>query len=226
METSTRDRSVCVLIGRWSEPLARALAGQLRPQDGVVEHGGLIREGLRKTAERSPDWIWVLDGNSIPRAGALDALLDAATRVDRLPDALALASVVVDRNGRADRGHAAWYRRDATETAMRAAELRLLPIRAAAGPIMFDRRAAEAITPPRRSLQATGAVLEWSACVLRSRVGYLVPDSECELVGAGSDPLRNPIVAARLVGGRAFIGIDRVRVVFDAIERVGERVRS
>ena len=210
--------SVCALAG--------GALGPFGPGVTVVQHAGALGEGLRRGLATGADWIWVLDGSAAPRPGALDELLGALERTGGLPDPVLLGGVVVDAGGRVDEARAAWYRRAPTELAMAAAERRLLPIRASAGPVLVSRRGAEAEPPRERAAFGAGAVLEWTARLLRDGVGYLVPASEYVAAGAARDPALDPLTAARLVGGRAFSGTDRLRVGFELAERARRRARS
>jgi hypothetical protein len=59
--------------------------------------------------------------------------------------------------------------------------------------------------------------------VLRSRTGYLVPESESAALDTRGDPLLAPTTAMRLLFGRAVVGPDRVALVLELCERVGLR---
>jgi hypothetical protein len=171
-----------------------------------------------------PDWILVCDPAFAPRPGAVEALSGALERIDGLPAPALLAAVVVGGDGEVDAALAAWYRRAPTELAMAAAERRLLPIRAAAGPVLV-RRTVAAAQPPPAGL-APGAVLEWTARLLREAPGYLVPESRFGVSGRARDPALAPVTAAKLVAGRAFAGTDRLRVAAELLERARRRARG
>jgi hypothetical protein len=187
--------------------------------------GEPFEPALRRAAGAGDDWLLVCDRALAPRGAAADALLAAVGRVDGLPAPVLLAAVVVDRAGAVDDGRAAWYRRAPTELAMAAAERRLLPIRAAAGPVLVRAEAASA-TPPRASAAfEPGELLEWTARLLRDGAGYLVPQSEYTAPSATRDPALRPLTAARLLAGTAFAGTDRLRVAAELFERARRRGR-
>src|SRR5437764_430236 len=73
---------------------------------------------------------------------------------------------------------------------------------------------------PRGAALEPGAVIEWTARLLRHSVGYLVPESQCEAIAGGRDPVQEPRVAARLLLGTAFGWIDRVRLAYDLMQRL------
>jgi len=200
--------------------------GTRSPSVCTVGPDGRLDEALRRALAGGAEWIWVLDGTAVPRAGALERLLAALERVDGLPDPVLLGAVVVDSGGRVDRARAPWYRRAPTELAMAAAERRLLPIRASSGPVLVQRSAAEAEPPRAGSAFAPGVVLEWTARLLRDRVGYMVPESEAVAAAGARDPALDPRTALRLVAGTAFSGTDRLRVVAELAERARRRARS
>ena len=181
--------------------------------------GSALGRGLASGRE----WILLSDRSLEPRPTALDELIGGLRRADGLPAPDLLAGVVVDAAGAVDDALAAWYRRAPTELAMAAAERRLLPIRAAAGPVMVRRAAAESKPPRPRAAFAPGAVLEWTARLLRDAPGYLVPGSEYVAVAAARDPALDPFTAVRLVAGSAFAGTDRLRIGAELFERARRR---
>ncbi|MEA2474917.1 MAG: hypothetical protein QOE06_2832 [Thermoleophilaceae bacterium] len=183
-----------------------------------------MAEGIGTAA--GPEWILFHDRSLEPRLGATEALAAALERVAGLPEPALLAGVVVDGGGLVDRSRAAWYRRAPTELAMAAAEVRLLPIRATAGPALVRRSLAEADPPPGGARAEPGAMLEWTARLLRDRAGYLVPEAEFVAPAPLRDPALDPRTAARLVTGGAFTGTDRIRVGAELIERARRRARG
>jgi len=154
------------------------------------------------------DWIWVLDGSVAPSSGALRVLMEAVRGLGSGDQPALLAGVTLDRRGAVDPSRAAWYRRAPTEAALEAAELGLLPIRAAAGSVLVSRRAALAEGGPRPGLALPGAMLEWTARLLRTRKGYWVPESTGETLSPA--PVDRSSACAVLAGA-AFAGADRLR---------------
>jgi hypothetical protein len=203
---------VCAVVGR-------PTAG-LGAETVVAE---TLRAGVERALAGGADWIWVLDGSAQPRPGALDRLLDGLARVDGLPAASLLTGVVVTADGRVDPNRTPWYRRFQIDVALTSADSALAPVRGSTGPVLVHRAAAAAHPPRRGAPIAPGAVLEWTAHVLRSRTGYLVPESESLAVATHPDPLRTPATAARLLAGRALSPLDRVGLVLELCERVGLR---
>jgi hypothetical protein len=126
-------------------------------------------------------WLWLLDGTAVPRADALRRLLEAADAAASLPvpGPVLLASKVLAPDGSLDAGRTPWYRRGGgTDLSMRAARERLLPVRAARpSSLLVAREAGLATARTRSRLKGPGASMEWTARLLRDRVGYLVPDS-------------------------------------------------
>ena len=162
-----------------------------------------LRQGVARALASGADWIWVLDGSAIPRPGALEALLAGL--------------------GRVDPNRPPWYRRFQIDVALASAESALVPVRGGTAPVLVRSDAAAADPPRRGAPIAPGTVLQWSARLLRSRTGYLVPESESDALATRRDPMLEPATAARLLAGRALVKLDRVGVVLELCERVGLR---
>jgi hypothetical protein len=221
LDTLAAHHSVCALVGA-SAAVEAAAADQSPPPARIVRSGAL---------ETGLDWIWVLlDEAVVPRPGALAALLQARERAAalpepaaRFPDPVLFAGVVVDERGRVDEARGAWYRRNHIDLTMGSTGERLLPIRAAAGPVLVHRRALERAEIP----SATPAgVLEWTAHVLRDEIGFLVPDSESVALAPADDPLGDPRTVARLVRGGALGRLDVARAAHELVERFRPRGRG
>ena len=181
-------------------------------------HGDALRRALATDAE----WIWVLDGSAVPRRDALARLLAGLERVDGIAQPSLLAGVVRTDDGRFDEGRGLWYRHTHIEPAMAAAGSRLLPIRASAGPALVHRDAVRAVPPRRHSALSPRGVLDLTARILRTHVGYLVPESASDALA----PVRvdGPAVAARLILGGAFTGFDRARIGYELAQRAGRAI--
>jgi hypothetical protein len=217
-------KSVCALVGSPGEPVRCALtSGDCAPQ--LIVEDTRLRAGLERALATGADWIWVLDGSAVPRPNALGLLLEALDRTDGLPEPALLTGVVVAADGRVDANRPPWYRRYQLHVAVDSADRGLLPVRASVGPALVSRGAAEAALPPGSAPVSPGAVLEWTATVLRQSTGYLVPESASEAVGRVRDPLRSPVTAARLVFRRGVGPRDRVGTLLELAERAG-RSRS
>jgi hypothetical protein len=205
--------TVCAVVSDRADALGEVLAAQTQQPQAIVDYGGGLSEGLARGRAANTDWVWVLDGSAMPEPGALAAALAAIGRVGRLPRPVLLASLVLDSAGGVAPGRASMYRRSPTDLAMLACARALLPIRASSGPLLVHRDALAA-TAPRTRLPPPGDVLEWSARLLRSRAGYLVPASRTV-----ANPARLGRAAAALVVGSAFEGADRARVALELLER-------
>ena len=206
--------SVCAVVGRSTAQLDQALAAQGANLDAVVTDSRL-RSGLGRALATDSEWIWVLDGSAVPRPDALQRLLDGLGRVGELPYPSLLEGVVVTSGGRVHEQRGPWYRRFHLDVAMRSVDRRLLPIRGSSGPVLVHRHAAEAQLPRAGAPIAPGALLEWTAKALRYRTGYLVPESESEIVGLSRDPMKDPATAVRLLFGRAVVRLDRLALVLE-----------
>ena len=185
---------------------------------------GSLGDALDEARASGADWIWVVEDSVSPHPDALQALLDALGRTDDLPAPAVLAGVVRTPDGALDRGRLAWYRRSDLDLALAAAAAQLLPIRATAGPVLVSRAALET-NPPKDTLRPSPAsILTWTAHLLRSGMGYLVPDSRYDAREAARDPLGDPRTAATLLIGGAVAGGDRLRVIHELVERVGVKL--
>ena len=217
MDTPAAHHSVCALVGGGASEAEAHL-----PEPRVVSDGGPLG-GLRRALDTGAEWIWVLDGTAMPKPGALTALLEAVDRAAELPEPAShfsppvlFAGVVVDAEGRVDEARGGWYRRNHIDLTMGSSGRRLLPIRAAGGPVLVHRRAAE-------RAPACDGVFEWTAHILRDEVGFLVPDSESVAIRPAEDPLGDPRTVARLVTGGALGRLDIARATHELVERFGFR---
>lgn len=215
-------KSVCAVVGSPGEPVRRALASAPGAPQFVVE-ATRLRAGLERALASGADWIWVLDGSAVPRPDALATLLAGLDRADGLPAPSLLTGVIVGPDGRVAADRPPWYRRYKLHIAVEAADRALLPVRGSVGPTLVSRAAVETCLPPANAPVAPGAVLEWTATLLRERTGYLVPESESETAAGARDPLRSPAMAARLILGRAVTRPDRVGLILELAERAGRR---
>ena len=200
-----------------------ALTAQERAPDGIVRVAGGLRQAVEEALRTDAAWVWILEGSTAPRPGALGALLDGLERVGDLPEPGVLAGVTVTPQGKVDRSRALWYRRNQIDLAMSSAVRRLLPIRASAGPALVRRAAAASELPSARAPLSAGALLEWTARMLRARVGYLVPESESEPLDDAGNPLRDPRTALRLLLGRSLVRFDRLTYGYELAERTFAR---
>src|SRR5437764_3298503 len=212
--------AICAVVGAPGGDLERAVAAQSNPPEEVVSGPAGLRELVERALATGADWLWLLDGSSLPRPGALLALRDAVRRVDGLPEPAVLGGMVVMADGRADETRSLWYRPNQLDVAMASVGRRLLPICASSGPALVRARSAQSQLPSRRARLEPGALIEWTARLLRHATGYLVPESEAEATEGGRDPVQEPRVAARLLLGTAFGWFDRVRLAYELAQRL------
>jgi len=199
---------------------------------GVLRADRVLGDGLAGALAGGAAWIWLLDGTVSPRPDVLTRLTAAAEPSDSLPAPDLLASAVVGGDGSLAEGHAPWFRRRATDLALRAALAHLLPIRAArSGSLLVRADAARAIAPPNHALGGSGAALEWTARLLRDGAGYLVPDSVADAVtpapwpaqALGRTAREDARVAAAMLTGPAWEPKDRVWLAAEALGRLTRR---
>lgn len=125
-----------------------------------------------------PDWVWMLDDDTIPEPGALAALLAAPARVAGLPVPSLLCSRVVWTDGAPHPMNEPWPRWTDEPTALGAIERGLLAVRAATYvSILVSAEALRASGPPRPPYFIWGDDVEFTARVLKDRTGYYVPES-------------------------------------------------
>ena len=200
--------------------LERAVKAQTRPPEGLVTAEGGLRSAVESALTTGVDWLWLLDGSSVPRPEALAAMRAALERLEGLPDPAVLGGVVVGSDGGVDETRSLWYRPNQLDVTMTSVGRRLLPICASSGPALVNARSAQSQLPSRRARLEPGALIEWTARLLRHATGYLVPESEAEATEGGRDPVQEPRVAARLLLGTAFGWFDRVRLAYELAQRL------
>ena len=145
-------------------PAVRALSAQsTAPADVVV---GSIEDVQRL----EHDWVWLLDAGVVPDPGALAALLAARKQ---LPAAVLLASRVLTTQGELDSVSLPVIAVHDPARVLAALERRVVPLIAARRGSLLIR----ACDLTRRETGASGASLRWSARLLRSQLGVLVPAS-------------------------------------------------
>jgi hypothetical protein len=120
------------------------------------------------------EWLWLLDDSVSPQPRALESLLDALQRVDRLPAPVLLASKVVTPDGSLDPASLPIPQVLDSDLAVTAFELRLLSLRVARrGSLLVHRRGLERWGLP----DERPGDIEWTARLLKHEPGLLVPDS-------------------------------------------------
>jgi hypothetical protein len=215
-----RRPTICAVVGSPGGDLERAVEAQTSPPERVVSGAGGLRSAVESALTTGADWLWLLEGSSAPRREALAAMREALDRLDGLPDPAVLGGVVVTPAGPVDETRSLWYRPNQLEVAMSSVGRRLLPICASSGPALVNARSAQSQLPSRRARLEAGALVEWTARLLRHATGYLVPESEAEATGGWRDPVQEPRVAGRLLLGTAFGWFDRVRLAYELAQRL------
>lgn len=178
--------TVCVLVSGPSRPdLLRdtraALAVQERPPQRVLDAAaGDANLGVDAVLAAGADWIWLLDGVTIPAQGALAAFEGGLERLAGLPEPLVLASKVLDASGGVHRDALPRHEIFEKQRTVDACERGLVHLRATpSGSVLIRRAAFERFAPPRDDLPPGWAIFELTARILQSweDTGYLVPES-------------------------------------------------
>lgn len=143
---------------------------------GNVGGAGGFHEGLRSAHGDGFDWIWLMDDDTLPVPGCLQALLDAAQAVPN-PPAL-LSSKVVWTDGSLHPMNYPGFERTRTDRVIAASESRVMPLRTATFvSLLVSRRAVDAHGLPLRRYFLWSDDIEYTARILRHDPGYLVPAS-------------------------------------------------
>ena len=116
------------------------------------------------------DWVWLLDAGVVPEPGAMAALLTAR---NQLPAAILFASQVVTTQGELDPVSLPVIAVHDPGRILAALERRMVPLVAARRGSLLIRTSDLA----RAHAGAAGALLRWSARLLQSQLGVLVPAS-------------------------------------------------
>jgi GT2 family glycosyltransferase len=144
-----------------------------------VNQGGAggFHEGISRARADAPDWIWLMDDDTIPTPACLEELLDGAERVAGSKPAL-LSSKVVWTDGRLHPMNQPGFERERTHLVVKASELGLMPLRTATFvSLLVSREAVDAFGLPLRRYFLWSDDIEYTARILRRAPGYLVPAS-------------------------------------------------
>jgi len=142
-----------------------------------VGGAGGFHEGLRSAHGDGFEWIWLMDDDTMPTPGCLQALLDAAQAVPEGPPAL-LSSKVIWTDGRLHPMNYQGFERTRTDRVIEASEFRLMPLRTATFvSLLVSRQAVDAHGLPLRRYFLWSDDIEYTARILRHDPGYLVPAS-------------------------------------------------
>lgn len=148
--------------------------------DNVGGAGG-FHAGMRTAHGHGVAWLWLVDDDTIAAPDALERLLAAPWREGGLPEPSLLSSRVNWSDGTPHPMNTPILRRRDTEGLVQAAAVGLLPLRAATFvSLLVSSRAIDRHGLPRQEFFLQADDIEFTARVLRSEVGYLVPDSVVE----------------------------------------------
>lgn len=139
---------------------------------------GGFHEGLKAAHAGGAEWIWLMDDDTIPEPGALEALLRAPERLGDLPHPLLLASRVLWTDGGLHPMNHPGFLRDQPERFIDSCEHGVLPLRAATFvSLLVHRRAVDAHGLPHKHYFLWSDDIEYTARILRSQTGFLATGS-------------------------------------------------
>jgi rhamnopyranosyl-N-acetylglucosaminyl-diphospho-decaprenol beta-1,3/1,4-galactofuranosyltransferase len=142
---------------------------------------GGFHEAMKRAARGRPDWLWVLDDDTIARPDTLERLLAGAARAPAGPAPALLASRVEWRDGRAHPMNMPILRRRDMDGMVAACERGLLPLRTATWvSLLVSGGAVERYGLPRKPLFYQADDIDYTARILRRERGFCVPDSVVE----------------------------------------------
>lgn len=146
-----------------------------------VGGAGGFHAGMAAARETKAHWLWLLDDDSIARTDALQQLLEAPWRRADLPEPLLLASRVNWTDGSPHPMNTPILRRRDQNMMVRSAAVGLLPLRATTFvSLLVASTAVERHGLPRPEFFMQADDIEFTARLLRTGYGYLVPDSVVE----------------------------------------------
>lgn len=161
--------------------VSEAVGVQTRPVASVAVEPA---EGVNRAAPAAfvdgADWLWLVDGATVPRTDALEAFEAVHDAVAELPEPLLLAGRVLDENGALHPDAAPRHEIFEKDLTVAAIERGLVQVRAVpAGSVLLRRAAFERFGPLRADLPPRWAVFDFTARALREHpdTGYLAPES-------------------------------------------------
>ena len=174
-----------------------------------------FEEGVREARERGEEWTWLVDAGVEPAPDALERLLEHAG----VFDSVLLASRVVGPGGRLDPGSLPVPENRDLDLAVAAYERHLVALRVARRSSLLVHR--RALVAP-----AEEGDLAWTAALLRTSPGLLVPDS---VVVRTAAPRRAPVEARarlRLIASDALDASEKPWFAFRLMEDGLARLRK
>lgn len=174
-EADVSARVRAVVLEQGGRPASGGLGGQTRPPEEVLVVGP---DGVRAALDADADWLWLLDGSVAPREDALARLLETLDSFEDLPSPDLLVSKIVRSDGSLDPGSLPVAQVRDPDLAVAAFERHLLSLRVARrGSLLVRTSAVVAIAARWPHLDPFMDDLEWTARLLKSRTGLLVPGS-------------------------------------------------
>jgi GT2 family glycosyltransferase len=140
---------------------------------------GGFHEGIRDALERGFEWLWLMDDDTVPAPDALERLLAGGDRAAAMgAPAAILASKVIWTDGALHPMNTVLPAMHRMDGLVDAASHGLLMIRSASAvSLLVDRRAVERFGLPVKRYFIWSDDIEFTARILRTEPGYLVPDS-------------------------------------------------
>ncbi len=210
--------TVRALVRRPSAGARAALDAQLRPPDERAEHAGSWHDAVAAGAGEGADWLWLLEGDALPRPDALAELLAPLADLGDLPAPALMGGKVVGPDGRLHAASAPWPPLLDRVVVIAAAQHRLVSLRLARwGSLLVHRSVLERHGLPRVDFAGGADDLEWTARILRDERGYLAPRSiavrkHCDKRGVLT--LREARDRLRMVRGQAWLAQEPVWFAF------------
>ncbi len=144
----------------------------------AVRHAAGFEEAVHGALRADTEWLWLLDGSVVPEPEALEHLIGAVGALDALPAPVLLASKVLTPDGSLDPRSLPVPQVFDPDLVVAVFDRRLVPVRLARrGSLLVNRRGFEAFRLPRTGSVFFGDDLVWTARLLRSEPGLLVPRS-------------------------------------------------
>ncbi|MDO5034499.1 MAG: glycosyltransferase [Actinomycetaceae bacterium] len=184
LATQTRPPQAVVVIDNASTDNSAAIARAHQAVSEVLTMpqnlggaGGFAAGIARAVNHWNADYVWIMDDDTVPTETALEALLDAAEQYPGQPAILASKAIWTD--GREHPMNRPRRRPLLDPTlAKHAEEIGAIPIRTASFvSIMIDRRAIDADGLPQAAYFLWNDDFEYTARLLRRRIGLYVPAS-------------------------------------------------
>ena len=139
---------------------------------------GGFHEGMKRAHAEGFEWLWVMDDDTIPVPDALERLLEAPGLLDGLPEPVILASKVLREDERLHPFNQPRPKAAAFRELVEACDRGLLLIRTASFvSLLVHRVAVDRYGLPIKRYFIWNDDLEYTARVLRTEGGYLVPRS-------------------------------------------------